>query len=125
MLRASDKRALRKLLFGKIGVIVLLIIFILFAKGTWSVYKKADFAKENKNRAAQELEALYEREGMLEVELERLQTQRGIEEEVRHRFDVGREGEHLIVLVDSPQEEEVGELKEATVWEKVVRFFGL
>ena len=94
MLRASDKRALRKLLFGKIGVIVLLIIFILFAKGTWSVYKKADFAKENKNRAAQELEALYEREGMLEVELERLQTQRGIEEEVRHRFDVGREGEH-------------------------------
>lgn len=123
MLRISDKRALRKLFFGKIGVIVLLILFILFAKGTWSVYKKAAFARENKEQAAQELESLYEHEAILTKELERLNTKRGLEEEIRRKFDVGREGETLIVLVDTPQSETVNETERSHIWQRLADFF--
>lgn len=125
MLGISDKRVIRKLLVGKIGVIVLLIIFILFARGTWGVYKKSSFAKENKDRASQELKSLYEHEVMLTKELEHLGTKRGMEEEVRHKFDVGREGENLIVLIDSPQEEVFVEQKDTSIWSRIVGFFGI
>ncbi len=124
MLRVSDKRALKKLFFGKLGIIFLLILFILFAKGTWGVYTKASFAQKNKERAVQELETLYKREMLLKEELAQLNTKRGLEEEIRQKFDVGREGERLIVLVDTPSREEVVELSDAGIWFRIVRFFG-
>jgi len=110
--------------FGKIALLVLLLVFVLLAKGTWAVYKKASFAKYNRDLAENELTVLYEREEALQEELTRLGTQRGLEEEIRQKFDVGREGEQLIVLVDALEPAEVVEFREPTVWEKIVEFFG-
>ncbi|QSH39678.1 hypothetical protein JXR01_01575 [Candidatus Kaiserbacteria bacterium] len=124
MLRISDKRALKKLFFGKLGIIVLLILFMVFVKGTWSVYKKASFAQENKERAVQELDALYEHEMLLKEELARLGTKRGLEEEVRHKFDVGREGETLIVLVDTPDVPTEKKEEEGGIWHTIINFLG-
>jgi len=124
MLRISDKLLFKKIVFGKIALLVLLLVFVLLAKGTWAVYKKASFAKYNRDLAENELTVLYEREEALQEELTRLGTQRGLEEEIRQKFDVGREGEQLIVLVDAPEPAEVLEFREPTVWEKIVEFFG-
>jgi len=124
MMRMSDKRLVRRILFGKIGLLVLFIIFVLFAKGTWSVYQKARFAKENQIQAEQELKSLYDHETTLSAELNKLNTPRGLEEEIRHKFDVGREGEEMIVLVDTPAAEVQEEPKTVSTWEKIVSFFG-
>jgi len=124
MLRIGDKLMLRKIVFGKIGLIFFLIVFVLFAKGTWSVYQKATFAKDNRMRAEQEIEKLKEREVALRVELDRLGTERGLEEEIRHKFDVGREGEQMVVLVDAPEPEQVTEVASPSIWEKLIKLFG-
>lgn len=122
-MRLSDKRLLRRILYGKVGLVVLLIIFVLFAKGTWGVYKKASFAKENRIRAEDQLRELREHEAVLSEELEKLKTERGMEEAIREKFDVGREGEHLIVLVDVPQPAIVPEAQETTIWSNIKGFF--
>lgn len=124
MLRSSEKMLIHKILFGKIGLLILVIVFAIFAKGTWSVYQKASYAEENHDRAQQELQEIVAREEALKEELERLNTERGLEEEIRQKFDVGREGEQLIVLVDAPDVEPVAEIKEPTIWEKIVELFG-
>jgi len=124
MLHLSDKLFLKKMVFGKIALFVLILIFVLFAKGTWGVYQKASFAKDNRDRADQELEVLHTREEALREELTRLDTKRGLEEEIRHKFDVGLEGEQLIILVDAPEPEAVVEPYIPSVWEKIVTFFG-
>ncbi|MBL4644466.1 MAG: hypothetical protein JKX80_01220 [Candidatus Pacebacteria bacterium] len=124
MLRISDKLLFRKIVFGKVGLLVLFVIFVLFARGTWGVYQKADFAKGNRDRAEQELATLHEREVALQEELARLGTERGLEEEIRHKFDVGKESEQLIVLIDTPEPEKVIEFKKPTIWERVVKFLG-
>ncbi len=123
MMRPSDKHLLRKILYGKIGLVVLLVIFVLFAKGTWSVYRKASFAKENREQAEEQLRELREHEAMLTDELERLKTDRGMEEAIREKFDVGREGEQLIVLVDAPVPEIAPESEEITLWARIIGFF--
>lgn len=124
MLRSSEKHALSRIIFGKVSLVVLLIVFALFAKGTWSVYQKSSYAKENRDRAEQELEQLNEREEALSIELTRLETPRGLEEEIRHKFDVGKEGEQLLVLVDAPEPVVLPKITEANIWQKIVRFLG-
>jgi len=124
MLRASEKRFIQKTVFGKIGLVALVVLFAVFANGTWSVYKKASFSKENRQMAEQELAELHERSAALEEELARLDTERGVEEEIRQKYDVGREGEKLIVLVDAPEPKVVVPVLEPTIWEKLVRFLG-
>ncbi len=108
----------------KIWILVLLIVFVVFANGTWSVYQKSSFASENRELAQKELEELKVREIALREELVRLETKRGLEEEVRQKFDVGLEGEKMIVLVDAPEKKKLIEPREYTLWEKVVRMLG-
>ena len=124
MLHSGEKLLIRKVVFGKIGLIALIIVCAVFAKGTWGVYKKARFAKENRDIAEQELHELSERKIALEEELARLDTKRGMEEEMRQKFDVGYEGEHLIVLVDAPESTAVTPVENVSIWHKVVTFFG-
>lgn len=124
MLRASDKKLIQRIVFGNIGLVVLLIVVAIFAKGTWSVYTKAKFAEENRTQAEQELEKLEEREAALNEELVRLNTQRGLEEEIRQKFDVGKEGEQMIVLVDAPDPEPEVVVEEPSIWERIVEIFG-
>lgn len=124
MLRASEKRLIKRIVFGNIGLVVLIIVVAVFAKGTWSVYTKAQFAEENRTRAEQELEKLETREAALQEELLRLETERGLEEEIRQKFDVGREGEQMIVLVDAPDPEPEIVIEEPSVWDKLVEILG-
>ena len=124
MLRSAEKHAIRRLIFGKVSLIILLVVCAIFARGTWGVYQKSAYAKENRERAEQELEELNERETALVEELARLDTPRGLEEEIRQKFDVGRDGEHMIVLVDAPESVVPPVPVELTVWQKIVRFFG-
>ena len=53
-----------------------------------------------------------------------MNTERGLEEELRQKFDVGRAGEGLVVLIDPPESVEQKEILEKTLWQKIVGFFG-
>lgn len=124
MLRASEKMLVKKIVFGKIGLILLIVLVAFLAKGVWGVYQKSSYAKDNRERAEQELNDLHAREGALTEELSRLDTPRGLEEEIRHKFDVGHEGEQLIVLVDAPEPEVPPQVYAPSVWERLVDFLG-
>ncbi len=48
---------------------------------------------------------LEERKEALERNIETLSTDRGVEQEIRNKFEVSKEGERVIVLVDKKDEE--------------------
>jgi cell division protein FtsB len=125
MLRAREKYRIRRFLFSKVTLLVLFVLVVVFAKGTWGAYQKSEYAKENRERAEVQLAELTEREDKLEVELQRLETERGLEEEVRQKFDVGREGEHLVVLVDSPQAGTAEKSESGSLWQRFKGLFGI
>jgi len=60
----------------------------------------------------------------LREEIERLSTERGIEQEVRSKFEVGKDGEEMIIIVDNPEDEGFSnkEIKK-TFWQKVFSWF--
>lgn len=124
MLSTIEKRRIKKLIYSKVTLVIVTVLLIFVARGTWDVYKKAEYAQTNEERAKQELQKLKEREDFLVNELRNLESVRGQEAELRSRFDVGREGEKLVVLVDAPEPIVHQEPAQDNFLTKIKNFFG-
>lgn len=81
---------------------VTLAVVGLLGRSTWGVYSRMQEASVLRHNAEAERDELETRQAELEVALERLDTPRGQEEEIRKRFPLVKPGEEEFVLVDQP-----------------------
>lgn len=107
----------------RLAVFVLALVALYLASGVWEVYRKALLAREQRNRAEQEVLELRLRETELRFKIEALNTERGLEEELRRRFDVAKEGERVVVIVDPDDDRDGEKVGDVSWWQKVVEFF--
>ena len=113
-----EKRKLKKLIYSKPTLIILGLLVIWFSFAVFSMYKKERDTRLKRIEQKGILDELKTREASLSEEIERLSTERGIEEEVRSKFEVGREGEEVIIIVDNPENDGVSEIeKKKTFWQ--------
>jgi cell division protein FtsB len=113
-----EKRKIRRVVFSKFFIAFLFIIAIVIGR---SVYERYTVAKEMATRLqtrTEELDALKTRALLLESKVEHLKNERGIEEELRSRFDVVKDGEQVVVILDDEDKDEVNALPEATTTEE-------
>ena len=76
-------------------------------------------------RQEEEKKALEERKNYLSSAVEALSTKEGIEAEIREKFRMSKEGEHLIVVVEDSKESDGGQGSETgSWWSKLKHFFG-
>ncbi len=118
------KRRLKKFIHSKpflggIGVLVGLMFF-----ATFNAYKKEQNAKEQQKEISAALSLLEERKAKLENDIEKLDTKRGIEEELRNRYELGKEGEEALVFVEEEKKEEkqIKKEEEMGFWKKLFDF---
>lgn len=119
-----EKRKLKKILYSKPILAILVIIVIWFSFAVWSMYKKERDTQLKKIEQKEILEELKTREASLSKEIEKLNTKYGIEQEVRSKFEVGKEGEEMIIIVDSLEEKDLNvKNTRKTFWQKVFDWF--
>jgi cell division protein FtsB len=106
MLDFKQKNRVRRALYAKPTIIALVIVFLFVANGAWGMYQKSTTSITNKNSAEGELSSLKSREIELSQDIVNLSTDRGIEEEIRERFMVAKEGESVMVIAN-PKEEKI------------------
>ena len=98
-----EKRKIRGILYSKLTIGAL---FLLAGLLSFSVYDRYIVAKEMERKLdlkQVELDALRARASALEAKVRFLGEERGVEEELRSRFDVVREGEQAVILIDSSE----------------------
>ncbi|MDP6388014.1 MAG: septum formation initiator family protein [Candidatus Pacebacteria bacterium] len=119
-----EKRKFRRFLYSRVTLIVLGLLVVWLSFNVWDIYKKERDTNFEKMKQRKVLDELEEREKALKDEIERLSTERGIEEEIRSKFEVGKEGEEVIVIVASPEEENIseGDFKKS-FWQKIFDWF--
>lgn len=123
MLDFHEKRKMRNLVYSKVVLFFLLMIIFLLSYSVWGIYQKERETQIRKTQRAQVLTEVKERERVLEEEIERLSTQRGVEEEIRSKFDVARVGERILVIVDAPEENVPLKNEEGvTMWQRFLNF---
>jgi len=109
-------------------IIVILAIFVLFAgNATWNLYLKYREAKFNRDITQNELKKLQKREKVILSELDKLNTDRGIEGELRKKFGIVRKGEKVIVIInpklDKANSGDDIEKQNFSIWNKFLNLF--
>lgn len=96
----QEKRKIRSWLYSKTAVIVILALTVLLSISTYERYtvEREMYARQRVREA--ELKELEARSALLENKVEHLENERGVEEELRSRFDVAKNGERVVVIID-------------------------
>ena len=94
------RRKFKKLLYSKFTVVFLLVPIAFMANAAFNAWEKKENTEANLAAVTAELDDLQAREESIKSELERLDTPHGLEEEIRGKFELGREGEQMVVMVD-------------------------
>jgi cell division protein FtsB len=124
MLKAYEKRRLRNFIFSKSSLLVLIVAVAIVAVGVWDVYQQQRMTAGKRAEEERKLSELKEREEVLRTEIERLDTRVGLEAELRNKYEVGHQGEGLIVIVDPKEGEQVSSVSQSeSLWEGIVRWF--
>ena len=97
-----EKRKIKQRLYSWPSLIFLIIVSIFLTHGVWGVFQKEHQTSLIRKQRLSHLEELKTREDVLVKEINRLNTDRGIEEEIRQKFEVARPGEEVIVIVEQP-----------------------
>lgn len=103
MRKFQDRRKFRKLIFSSLSFALLLIVSVLLVNATFKVYVKNNNAVEKNEKVKAQITELEERKRKLEAELARLQTQNGIEEEIREKFNMQKPGEQVLTIVENKE----------------------
>ena len=97
-----NKNIFKSILYSWFTITLIFVISVALIYNVIGLIKKNKLTRENRQRAADQLASLEVRETELQSELDKLRTDRGIEETLRDKFGVVKEGEGLIIIVDDP-----------------------
>lgn len=126
MTQNQSKNSLNKIIYSKVMVIVLLIFLVLLSYSVFSLYKKRNEALTKARAAQTELSRAKAKQEQIDSSLDKLSTPEGIEDAIRDKFQVVKDGEELIVVTD-PEQNKISEEEneKQTFWDKIKEFFGL
>jgi len=124
MLRAREESPWRKILFSWPTFLVLLVIAVLLSRSVYSLYTRERATAQLLSDRRAELADVEARAAIIESKLKNLDTPRGVEEEVRSRFEVAKPGERVIVIVDQNGDASSSAVTELGFWSRVRAFFG-
>lgn len=120
------KYRIRRFLGSGVSFVVVLLLLIVFVQAAVGMYAKAREAKEKRDLSISELKRLQARETDLQTEISRLSSERGVEEELRGRYFVAKEGERVAVvnITSSESESTSGNPEKKGFWKKFLSAVG-
>jgi|GEM_PF-1003634 len=126
MLEVRRKYRMRRFLGSGISFFLVLVLLVIFVQAAVGMNMKAREAKEKRALAMDELRRLEARQTDLQTEIARLSSDRGIEEELRDRYFIAKEGERVAVVNIGEPEAGTGpqEIKKGGFWKKLLSAVG-
>lgn len=106
MARFGSKTGFTGLLFSKLTLIILLILCVYLAYSVYERFTVERTMSERLDSTQEEYTELEERRDTLLEKVDYLEGDSGIETEIRKHFDVAKEGEQVVIIVDEEEAED-------------------
>ncbi len=103
MQKNSDRKKkyrLPKRLFSLPAVLLLAVFCVIVFQATYTLYKKSRMAAVSIENSKNDLATLQQRKRDLELQINHFKSEKGKEIEARKKFDIGRPGERMLIVVD-------------------------
>ncbi len=116
----GKKKKFTEYLYSRPSIALLLVVIIFLSIAVFQRFTVERQMALRKIEMETERQELFERKALLENRVDYLSGERGIEEEIRKHFDVAKEGEQVVIIVDKeiPQVEKETEEPEEKPWYK-------
>jgi cell division protein FtsB len=101
MIEYQQKMRMKRKLYSKPVLVALVIIFLLLLNSTWNVYKKKVESEKNLAALQNNYDSLQVRQKELSANIDKMNTQAGIEQEIMSKFSVAKNGENVAIVVAS------------------------
>jgi len=108
-----------RLMHRRLFLTGLLMVTAFVGHGAWSVYHKEQESRVLRTEAESQLASLEAREARLRGDIARLKSERGVEEALRAEYELGNDGEEVIVIVEPPAPPPEPKPRES-VWERAI-----
>ncbi len=102
----EKKRRWRNFTHSKITLFVLLTVLLVVGRSTWGLYAKSKEASVKRERLEKESKDLENRLVFLQEELASLKTEEGVERTLKQKFNIKKEGEEVVVIIDGNNTDE-------------------
>lgn len=111
-------------IFSVSVALLLSAVAILLLLSNWRIFKKTLASIDQRKLAEANVSTLSKREADLEAKVNELQTEAGIEKEIRERFSVVWPGEEVIMIVEGKNafSAEINENIEQSWWQRFVEW---
>ncbi len=119
----QGKRRTRRILYSLPIRLVLVVFIIMLGASVWRLYEKRQIVAKERQSLLDEVAALEARRAALLAEVSNLKTARGVEAEVREKFNVVKPGERVINFVAAVATGTATTTSEATWWGRLVDWF--
>ncbi len=123
MLDFQQKRKIKSLMYNRITICVLGVLALFFLHSTWSVYKKKVESEDMKALTSLRVDELRARDAELKNKIAKLDTEAGLEEEIRSKFSVAKENEAMVIVIDDENQKSSSTAAKSGFWGKVKGFF--
>jgi cell division protein FtsB len=95
----GKKNRIKEWVYSKTSVIILCIVVLFLIKATHNVFVAKRESTRNMEVSERKVLELQARADELKKELERIKTESGVEEEIRKKFGVAKEGETVVMVL--------------------------
>lgn len=111
---AKWKRNNYKFWHSPIALVVLFCLFLLFGYNVINLIEKERDTVSKKELILEKIDNLKERETSLSSSISKLETEEGIEEIIREKYQVAKSGEKMVIIVDEDRKDLQIEVKTNT-----------
>jgi cell division protein FtsB len=101
MKELQRKQKIRQIMYSTPALVTLLVLTFFIARGALKIMSKERESATQTKALEVKATVLASRENKLKDGIERLKTEEGVKEEIKERYSVTQEGEHVAVIVDS------------------------
>jgi cell division protein FtsB len=100
MRELQQKQRMKRRLYSTPALVLLAFVTFLFVRGTYVVLEKKTESAHSVELLNEKAIALRQKQVELADNIESLKTSEGIEKEVKEKYNVAKEGERVVILVD-------------------------
>ena len=124
-LKSKDElRVYIKILYSKYFIIFSMMIIIYMGFQVWEVYYKFLETKKKLNNSNEVLYSAQLKENDLMKDIESLESEFGIEKEIRETYGMVKEGEELVRIIDNKENLNLSDTKkDESFWGKIKDMF--
>lgn len=124
-MKQFKKRNTSNFWYSPLFLVVLFLIFIVFVYNVVGLIEKERETNKKKELILEQINSLQVREESLSSDIKKLDTKDGQEDLIREKFQVAKEGEKVVVIVDDKESVKIqnSDISRHNFWSWFKKFF--